>query len=284
MSRESSLLPSGDAREAALFFVVSALCFLAALAALSARGTYTAAQAWTVQVEGELTVRVRDTDGRGAEDAAEKISGIAGIESATVVSKEELEELLAPSFGAGELPESLPMPHLIAVHASPGTADLVTTIPAVLSEAGYVATVDAHDEWASDVRRALGTLRFSALGMVALLAATAIAVIAFATHAALLARRDIVDVLHLSGAEDRFIAKLFERRFWALGLKAGASGAVSALLVTALIIFSAQSAGARSELLPQLTLDFWDLMILITAPLAAGIAARFAARALKAVL
>ena len=34
--RETPLLPVSDAREAALFFVVGALCFLAALAALSA--------------------------------------------------------------------------------------------------------------------------------------------------------------------------------------------------------------------------------------------------------
>ncbi|MBR9834611.1 MAG: cell division protein FtsX, partial [Alphaproteobacteria bacterium] len=46
MSRETPLLPISDAREAALFFVVGALCFLAALAALTTRGTYTAAKAW----------------------------------------------------------------------------------------------------------------------------------------------------------------------------------------------------------------------------------------------
>ena len=70
MARSSSLLPESDAREAALFFVVAALCFLAVLAALTARGTYTAAHAWSAQVEGEMTVRLTDTDRRGAEEAA----------------------------------------------------------------------------------------------------------------------------------------------------------------------------------------------------------------------
>lgn len=49
---ETSLLPLEDAREAALFFVVGALCFLAALAALTAKSTYGAARAWTAEVEG----------------------------------------------------------------------------------------------------------------------------------------------------------------------------------------------------------------------------------------
>ena len=37
MARETPLLPVEDAREMALFFVVGALCFLAALATLSAK-------------------------------------------------------------------------------------------------------------------------------------------------------------------------------------------------------------------------------------------------------
>ena len=39
MAKETPLLPLEDAREMALFFVVGALCFLAALATLSAKST-----------------------------------------------------------------------------------------------------------------------------------------------------------------------------------------------------------------------------------------------------
>ena len=70
--RETSLLPSSDAREAALFFVIGALCFLAALAALTTRGTYKAAEAWGAQIEGDITVVMRDTDRRTAQGAAER--------------------------------------------------------------------------------------------------------------------------------------------------------------------------------------------------------------------
>lgn len=289
MSKPTPLLPESDAREAALFFVVAALCFLAVLATLTARGTYTAAEAWSAQVEGQMTVRVENTDRRGAEKAAGIVRGLEGIKSANVLSEEELDRLLTPSFGPGGVPDGVPLPMLIAVETtlqSPATPDDINT---ALEAAGYTALTEAHADYAAEARRALGTLRIAAIGVVVLLAATAIAVIAFATHAALLARKDIVDVLHLAGAEDSFIARLFERRFWTLGLKAGAAGSVAALAVTAMIIFSAQSAGARSQLLPQLSLDFWDLAILAVTPVAAGLAARIAAggtvnHSLKAVL
>lgn len=277
MSKPTPLLPESDAREAALFFVVAALCFLAVLAALTARGTYTAAKAWSAQVEGQMTVRLMDTDRRGVEEAAEIVRNIDGVASARALSQEDLEELLAPSFGPGGIPQGVPLPLLIAVETTadnPASADDVNT---ALSARGFNAVAEAHSTYAAEARKALQTLRMAAIGIVVLLAATAIAVIAFATHAALLARKDIVDVLHLAGAEDSFIARLFERRFWTLGLRAGAAGSIAALAVTAMIIFSARSAGAQSYLLPQLSLDFWDLVILAVTPVAAGLAARWAA-------
>ena len=123
----------------------------------------------------------------------------------------------------------------------------------------------------------LSISRIAALSIVALLSATAIAVIAFATHAALLARRDIVDVLHVAGARDRFIAGLFERRFWLLGLRAGTVGALVALASVAVLIALGRSGAERSGLLPQLSLDFPDLAVLVVTPVIAGLAARLAA-------
>jgi cell division transport system permease protein len=262
----------------ALFFVVCALCFLAALAALSAKSTYGAAQSWTAEVEGELTISLENTDRRAAEAAAAIVRATAGVSDANLLSRDEIDALLAPSFGARGLPDALPLPQLIAVRAEPGAMDVAPTLKRRLTEAGYGAHVDAHASWASDVRRVLAIVRMVAFGAVALLASTAIAVIAFATHAALLARRDIVEVLHLSGARDRFIAGLFERRFWVLGLQAGSAGSLIALGAAALMIYFAQSNGARGGLLPRLSLDFYDLLILVLTPVIAGIASRLAAR------
>ncbi|MEZ6012476.1 MAG: cell division protein FtsX [Hyphomonas sp.] len=289
MARETSLLPVEDAREAALFFVVAALCFLAALAALSAKSTYGAARAWTAEVEGELTVTLQDVDRRAAEDARKLIEKTEGVRAAHLLTKEEIDELLEPNFGSRGLPESLPLPQLIAVTADPGVTDMAPTLQRELAEAGYDSAVDEHADWAGDVRRVLAITRLIALTAVALLASTAIAVIAFATHAALLARRDIVDVLHLSGARDRFIASLFERRFWILGLRAGSVGALMALGAVAAAIFAAKANAAHAGLLPDLSLDFTDLVVLVLTPITAGLAARLAARitvirALKSVM
>ena len=278
MAKETPLLPVEDAREMALFFVVGALCFLAALATLSAKSTYGAARSWTAEVEGELTVSLPDADRRGAESARKLIESAEGVKEARLLSKAEIDALLEPNFGSRGLPESLPLPQLIAVTAESDAQFVGPTLERRLTEAGFANAVDEHADWAGDVRRMLAIARLVALTAVALLASTAIAVIAFATHAALLARRDIVDVLHLAGARDRYIAGLFERRFWLLGLRAGAVGALLALGAAAAMIFAVHSSGARTGLLPELSLDFQDLLILVLTPVIAGLAARIAAR------
>ena len=277
--RESTLLPVADAREAALFFVIGALCFLAALAALTTRGTYKAAEAWGAQIEGDITVVMRDTDRRTAEQAADQTASLANVFEARVLTREEVEALLEPSLGPGGMPDGLPVPMLMAVQADMAVGDPSDDINQILDGLGIDGDVAGNAGYADNVRGALGVLRLVAMSIVALLSATAIAVIAFATHAALLARRDIVDVLHLSGAEDRYIAGLFERRLWILALQAGMGGAVAALMVTALIVFTGSgSQSVESQLLPRLSLDFWDIVILLVTPIVAGLAARMAAR------
>jgi hypothetical protein len=60
---------------------------------------------------------------------------------------------------------------------------------------------------------------------VVLLVLTAAALaVAFATRGAMAGSRDSVEVLHLVGANDAFIAREFQSRFVRLGLKGGAIG------------------------------------------------------------
>jgi len=273
----SPLLPKEDAREAALFFVVCALCFLAALSGLVARSAYAAADSWTEQVTGQITIRVRGTDG-DATRAVSLVSQTPGIRSAHVLARKEAEELLKPWLGASGVPADLPLPHLIAAEGSGNATGLGDALSKKLSGAGIDATVDDHVTWSQDVKRATDSAGLVALIAVALLGMTAIAVIAFATHATLLARKDIVELLHLTGARDSYISGLFEQRFLMLGVQAGAVGALLAFGAAAFILFVVKQSDQRIWLLPQLSLSLADGLILGLAPLLAGVAAMLAAK------
>ncbi len=279
MSRSGNpLLPREDAREAALFFVVCALCFLAALAGLSARSAYAAADSWTDRVSGQITIRVHgdETDAAKAEAV---VAAYPGILSAHALSRTDAEELLKPWLGAGGVPADLPLPRLIAAEAARDAGQLGPGLEAALATAGVDTTVDDHVVWSRDIRSATRSAAIAAVAAVGLLGATAIAVIAFATHATLLARRDIVELLHLSGARDSYIAGLFERRFLMLGVQAGAAGALLAFGAAAFILFILKQGRDGSWLLPQLSMSLADGLILGLTPLLAGFAAMMAAKA-----
>ncbi len=278
MSRASApLLPREDAREAALFFVVCALCFLAAFSGLVARAAYAAAGEWTSDVAGQITVRVRGTDADTVR-AVEITLATPGIAKAHALTRAESEDLLKPWLGPSGVPADLPLPHLIAAEAAREASGVGERLATALADAKIEAKVDDHAMWSADARRATDTIGLVALSAVLLLGATGIAVIAFATHATLLARRDIVELLHLTGAKDSFIAGLFEQRFLMLGVQAGALGALLAFGAAAFILFAVRQADEQAWLLPQLSLSLADGLILGLAPLVAGAASMIAAK------
>ena len=113
-------------------------------------------------------------------------------------------------------------------------------------------------------------MRWLGAGVFVLIAAAAAAVVAFATRAGLASRRDVVEVLHMSGAEDGYIARLFQIRFARLAGLAGGIGALAAGVLVAIL----RIAGGGQGLTPALPLAWSDILAVLPCPLlAAGVAA-----------
>src|SRR3546814_18809787 len=96
--------------------------------------------------------------------------------------------------------------------------------------------------------RAARSAEWLAYAILAVVAATTIAIVTFATRAGLSANRDVVEVLHLTGARDRFIAAEVQRHFLHLGLRGGAIGLV--LSIATFLLLSLQGGAASMFLVP----------------------------------
>jgi cell division transport system permease protein len=59
--------------------------------------------------------------------------------------------------------------------------------------------------------------------------------VTFATRGAMAGNKEVVDILHFVGANDDFIAREFQRRFFKLGLRGSAAGAGAALVLTIIL-------------------------------------------------
>jgi len=170
--------------------------------------------------------------------------------------------------------EDLPVPRLVAVSLDDRRPATATALDAALKTQGVDAVVDDHRVWLKDIRRSADVARALGALVFLLIAGAAAAVVAFATRAGLAARRDVVEVLHLAGAEDSFIARLFELRFAKVAAAAGLIGAVGAGLTGALL----RMVGGTQGVTPALPVAWGDLAAVLPCPLLAALVAAAAAR------
>ncbi|MET0293442.1 MAG: ABC transporter permease [Phenylobacterium sp.] len=276
--KPAPFLPKSDARGGALIFVIAVLCFMACVTALGVIAADRAARGWTRQLTGEATVVIRpksnETPDSAAARAAETLAGVPGVAEARAIEAERAEALIAPWLGDVADLEDLPVPRLVAVTLDPVTPATTADMGRALRGQGLDAVVDDHSAWMTDIRRAAGMARAIGAAVFLMIAAAAAAVVAFATRAGLAARRDVVEVLHLSGAEDVYIARLFQQRFALVAAEAGAIGAAGAILVGGFL----RLAGGGSGLTPVLPVAWSDLLWVLPCPLIAATVAAFAAR------
>ncbi len=278
--RPAPLLPRERAQDFLMVFVGAVLSFFACLAVIAALGASRAASGWNAELKGEATVLVRpsgdESPDAAAERAASALGAVKGVAEARVLETSKAQALVAPWLGSGAQLADLPLPRLIEVdfnpksQVQPSSADLA----AALRVASVDGTVDDHSRWTGAIERAGDTARKAAAGAAALIALAAAAAIAFATHASLTARREVVDVLHLTGAEDQFIVGLFQNRLAELAAAAGAIGATGAALVAVV----ARLAGGGAGLTPVLPIAWTDLLAVLPCPLIAAAVAAVAAR------
>lgn len=276
--RPGPLLPPRDARDGALFFVIATLCFLACLTLIGALAANRAADGWRSQLVGSATVIVRPQANESADAAAvrgvEALSALNGVTEARVLERAKADELLKPWIGDLSVLQDLPVPRLIVLDLDRKAPATGAQIAQALKAGGIDASVDDHSQWMDDITRGAGWTRAAALGVFALIAAAAAAVVAFATRAGLIARQELVEVLHLSGARDVFVATLFQARFARMAALAGAVGGLAAMLAAAAMRLGGGGAG----LTPVLPVAWTDLLAPLPCPLVAALVAAVAAR------
>ncbi|MFC5557379.1 cell division protein FtsX [Methylobacterium iners] len=239
LRRNAPLVPTDSAASRALAAVIAILTFLAALCAGAAEIVASSADQWQGTVAQEVTIQIRPSPARDIEADVGRAAAMAraapGIAAARVFTKQEAERLLEPWLGSGLDLTDLPVPRLITLKLGRSPEPDLKALRASLTEAlPGIASLDDHALWLQRLSTMANTFVGIGVGIVALvLVATGLAVV-FATRGAMAGNREVVEVLHFVGADDDFIARAFQRRFFRLGLRGGVIGASLALAAFAL--------------------------------------------------
>ena len=233
------IVPAGSVTGRSLTLVISIMCFLACLTAGAVYMMNQSASAWLKDIASEVTVQVEGRDKADSEKVLNEVAAFLnqqpGIVKARVLSLSESGGLLEPWIGNVEALKTLAVPRLIALELDRRTPPDLDPLRAKLASTFKGVFLDDHRQWQTQIRTVTRSFALGGLAILLLVAAATTAIIISATRAAMASNREIVEVLHFVGATDRFIAREFERNFLRLGVRAGLVGAVSAMVVFALM-------------------------------------------------
>nr|WP_221229383.1 FtsX-like permease family protein [Rubricella aquisinus] len=259
---------------------------MAALAVCALAATFAAgrlADRWSSELARSSTVQVlapaEEVD-RQVTAALAALRTTPGIVSARALDMAEQEALLAPWIGTGLPLDALPVPRLIVIEETvegPDAAALALRLTAEAPGAQY----DDHTRWRRPMIAAADRLRLISGAALALILFATAAMVTLASRAALAANARVITTLRLVGAEDRFIAGAFTRRFTLralIGAGLGAAGAALAFLFV-------PDVGAEGAFVTGLAPQGQEWLALAGVPLIAAITAYIAtARAAKRAL
>ena len=288
---KSPLPPRGpivpkDEAAAPLDIVIAVMAFLAALALGASLIADRAAEGWREGLAARLTVQILPPDtgdpraGMQAETAAalSVLNATPGIAHAASLSEGQLDALVAPWIGKGNFVADIPLPRLIDAVIVPGARVDIPALDARLAKAAPGAVLDDHSRWIARLAGLAGTVRYSAYGILLLIAGATAAAVAFATRAGLSAHREMVELLHQMGALPSFIARTVERHYLLSALGASCAGtALAAALFLA--VGTLESVGVEAvPFLPPLSLKVAEMAWLLLVPAAVALIAWATAR------
>ena len=238
---------------------------------------------WNQGLSGKITVQVmllgdetvEETQARVTE-AVRTLLKTPGIAEAKPIPLAEIAAMLEPWLGTATQVIELPLPRLIDVTLEEERSPDFDALAQRLAEAVPGSTLDDHQFWRGQLVKLVRSLELLAGVVVGLVAIAAVAVVIFATRGGLAVHREIIEVLHLIGARDDYVADQFQRHAWRNCLR---GGVVAGLLGVATLLGLRKLAEQLDPaLLPPIEVEPWQWGTLALIPIIASLIAMWTAR------
>lgn len=286
MFRQRSDLPlEHDPSSRFLPWLIALMVYLAVLALASALTLGDAIGRWNQELTGALTVQIAPltgADGGAAGPRARRdkalalLRGTPGLVRVEPLDEERVAALLEPWLGPGNVGAELPLPQIIDVEIAADADIDVAALSARLSTAVPGATVDDHGEWLHDLVTLARSIELAAAAAVLLIGLAAVITVVFVTRTGLAVHHQVIEMLHLIGARDSYVAKQFQFHALALGLRGGLLGL--ALAAITLVAIGLVGREVEAVLMPRLSLSAGQWIVIALVPVVAAAIAMMTAR------
>ena len=270
--QELPLASDGSSRF--LPWIVGLMVYLAALALAVTMLVSSVGMNWRSDLLGTVTVQIMPlADDVGTESleartgrALALLKAAPGVARAELLSGARVSALLEPWLGPGATSVEFPLPRLIDVALVDSAVVDTGALAERLATAVPGAALDDHGRWMGRLLGFVRGLEAVALTVLALICGAAISTVIFTTRTGLAIHQGAIEVMHLIGAEDGYIAGQFQAQVQRLALKGGLAG--FALATVTLVALGQLAPGGESGLLPDISLSVLQWLALALIPIA----------------
>jgi cell division transport system permease protein len=271
-------------------FLLILICLMTILAVFALSSSFALSAMnyrWSSGLENKLTIEIPAHDLNSNLLSNEQIllssqkilsllENLPTVENAYILDNKEINSLIKPWLGDNKLLSDIPLPSLISVNLLDSSPHAIAIIEEKTKQITPNAYVDTHETWLSDVLKLTNTLKFAACILLLVIGTTTIIAVAEAIRSKMAEYFEELELLHIMGASDHYIAKQFQRYSVALSLKGSIIGVVCGLM---LIYFLCWLSGEMEiGLLPEFTLNAYHYFLIMSLPLAVSFIAIISAR------
>ncbi|MEH6403529.1 MAG: hypothetical protein V7750_09185 [Sneathiella sp.] len=256
-----------DASSRYLPVVISSMVFLAALALAGLFSIHSAVQNWSTAVSGNLTVEIEYNASRNLDKkvkiTTDFLRSLPGIDTVHPLSLDESAKLLEPYLGRADIVKDLPLPRLIEVTIAEGSAlDLVATAKK-LSDTVPGARLNTHRPWLDKMITLARSVQILAAVIMFIIGVATVIIVIFAARTGMIMHQEIIEVLHLTGAKDTYIARQFQNYFAQLSFLGALPGLIIAIIVMQILGFLTGKLEASLITAPTMILEGWIALAML---------------------
>lgn len=187
------------------------------------------------------------------------------VSKVILINDEQMNRLMSPWIGNHVDISSLPLPKLLDVRLKKNAKFDYDQTAQNLKDIAPYASIDSHGMWLQKLVHFASTLRILSLFILLLVLSVTAFAIFYAVETSLKVHKNIIEILHIMGATDSYIAKQYASRSFFVGLFSGIIGLVAGLIVIMTISHIATS--LQTGLLESVNFGGYSWFCIISLPL-----------------
>lgn len=244
-----------------LVILIALMSFLLVLACAGTLILNDMTQRWSSGLQNKITVEISSETAEGyvlSQDTIRKetvklqkmLEKHPLIKNASPLTNEEIRALISPWIGADLALDGIPLPGLIAIDLKKADIKSISQLEKIIKQTSKYGHLETHKDWLNDFLSLIKSLKTLSLMIALLILSITIIGISAAMHARLALHQKNVQLLHLMGASDDYIARQFLPHATIIALKGSLIGTLCALLLTLIITKT-----TNAPMIPALKID-----------------------------